>query len=421
MTYPLHGESKSGGCDWFETIPLHWRTLPLKRAITFQRGHDLPAEQREDGDVPVVSSGGISARHSEPSASAPGIVTGRYGSIGEFYLLERDYWPLNTTLFSVDLHGNYARYLRYMLQHLSPLFVMNAVKSAVPGVDRNDIHPIPVALPPLDEQLAIATFLDGETTKLDSLIGRKEQLMELLVEKRETCISDAVTKGLNREAPMHDSGVEWLGRIPRHWKVVQSRRYFRERREKARSTDEQLTASQKYGVVLQSEFMRAEGQKVMQVIKGADILKHIEPNDFVISMRSFQGGIEWCRLQGCISSAYVPLIPSNRVEPRFFSYLFKSGRYIQALQATSNLVRDGQALRFENFAQVPLPLLDAHEQIAIADFLDNETSKIDALLARVQIALGKLRELRSALISAAVTGQIDVRNYRSQEAAALCQ
>ncbi|MEM7114913.1 MAG: restriction endonuclease subunit S [Chloroflexota bacterium] len=202
---------------------------------------------------------------------------------------------------------------------------------------------------------------------------------------------------------MYDSQVQWLGMIPKHWSIIQSRRLFEQRRERMRPGDEQLTASQKYGVIPQSKFMRLENQKVMQVFTGADILKHVEPNDFVISMRSFQGGLEWCGYSGCVSSAYVGITPIKHVQSAFFKYLFKSKPYIQALQSTSNLVRDGQALRYQNFAQVPLPLISEQEQTQIAKFLDYETAKIDALIEKQEQLIALLKEKRQAVISHAVT------------------
>jgi type I restriction enzyme, S subunit len=204
-------------------------------------------------------------------------------------------------------------------------------------------------------------------------------------------------------AKYKDSGVAWLGAVPRHWPIVHSRRYFALRKDRASEGDQQLTASQKWGVIYQSDFMEREGQKVVQVILNAEILKKVKPNDFVISMRSFQGGIEWCGLEGSISSAYVMLIPNEHVVPKFFRYLFKSKGYIQALQSTSNLVRDGQALRYENFVQVKLPLPAQPEQTAIADFLDRETAKIDRLVAEQERLIALLKEKRQAVISQAVT------------------
>ena len=159
----------------------------------------------------------------------------------------------------------------------------------------------------------------------------------------------------SKYAAYKDSGLPWLGNIPIHWEITQSRRLFALRKDRAITDDRQLTASQTHGIIYQDEYRALEGQNVVQVLTGADILKHVEPNDFVISMRSFQGGIEWSNLRGSISSAYVMLIPAPAVNPRFFKYLFKCKPYIQALQSTSNLVRDGQALRYENFTQVFLP------------------------------------------------------------------
>ena len=199
------------------------------------------------------------------------------------------------------------------------------------------------------------------------------------------------------------SGVEWLGEVPEHWQTGQSRRRFALRNERALDGEEQLTASQKHGIIKQADFVESEGRRVVEVIKGADILKHVEAGDFVISMRSFQGGIEYSPHCGSISSAYVMLKPIKDVHPDFFRWLFKSSRYIQALQSTSNLVRDGQALRFSNFAQVNIPVIPLSEQASIAAFLDHETAKIDALIAEQQRLIELLQEKRQAVISHAVT------------------
>lgn len=188
-----HPKLKPSGTDWLGEVPEHWELKQLKWAVVFQRGHDLPADEREEGDVPLVSSSGVSATHSQAVARGPGIVTGRYGTIGQFYLVNEDYWPLNTTLYSVELRGNEPRFLQVMLTHLSPLFLLNAVKSAVPGVDRNDIHPIRTAVPPFPEQRAIADFLKHETTKIDQMVAKVEAAIERLQEYRTALITAAVT------------------------------------------------------------------------------------------------------------------------------------------------------------------------------------------------------------------------------------
>jgi len=184
---------KPSGIEWLGEIPAHWEVKQLKWAIMFQRGHDLPTDDREEGSVPLVTSSGISATHAVAAAKGPGIVTGRYGTIGEFYLVREDYWPLNTTLYSIDLRGNEPRFLCYMLSHLAPLFLLNAVKSAVPGIDRNDIHSIKAVVPPPAEQRAVADYLDRETNKIDRMVAKVEEAIERLQEYRTALITAAVT------------------------------------------------------------------------------------------------------------------------------------------------------------------------------------------------------------------------------------
>lgn len=208
---------------------------------------------------------------------------------------------------------------------------------------------------------------------------------------------------LPRYVSYQDSGVEWMGSIPGHWSVSQSRRMFKVRSEPAFPEDQMLTASQKYGVLPQAEFVLREGRRVVEVIQGKESLKHVEPDDFIISMRSFQGGIEWCRLRGSTSFHYVMLTPVKWVHPAFFSHLLKSVPYIQALRRTTDLIRDGQELRFSNFAQVTLPVVPPDEQVAIATFLDRETAKIDGLVAEQEKLIALLAEKRQATISHAVT------------------
>lgn len=199
------------------------------------------------------------------------------------------------------------------------------------------------------------------------------------------------------------SGVEWLGDVPEHWEVIPSKFYFTERKEKAESSDKQLTASQKHGIIFQEDFM-AENGRVMVVMKNPEILKKVRPNDFVISMRSFQGGLELSYLEGSISSAYVMLKPNlNVVDIEYFKYLFKTTRYIQSLQSTSNLIRDGQALRFNNFSQVKLVLPPKADQEKIVSFLDTETIRIDNLISKQEKLIELLEEQRKSIISHAIT------------------
>jgi hypothetical protein len=271
-----------------------------------------------------------------------------------------------------------------------------------------------VALPSRSEQEQIAKFLDRETVKIDALIEQQRQLIALLLEKRTAVIAHTVTNGLNPSTRMKSSGVTWIGDIPVHWDTVSSRRLFRDRNEPALHSDQQLTASQKYGMVFQSDYMELEGRRVVEVIQGTGTLRHAERNDFIISLRSFQGGLEWCKFAGSVTFHYVVLVSIRDVHEPYFAYLFKSNSYIQALRATANLIRDGQDLRYSHFVLVDLPCVPIDEQVQIASYLDSETARIDALVTEVQLAIERFMERRSALISAAVTGKISVTTHAAK-------
>jgi type I restriction enzyme S subunit len=184
---------KPSGVEWLGDVPEHWDIRKLKFAIMFQRGHDLPADSREDGDVPLVSSSGISATHSTAIAKAPGIVTGRYGTIGKFVYVGEDYWPINTTLYSIDTYENNVRFLWYMMHNFTEIFLLNSKKSAVPGVDRNDIHPELTVLPPIEEQIQIVEHLDAETARIDRMVELNRETIDKLKEYRTALITAAVT------------------------------------------------------------------------------------------------------------------------------------------------------------------------------------------------------------------------------------
>ena len=142
-----------------------WPQVPLGEVITLQRGFDLPSRDRKPGRVPILSSSGITDYHSEVRVPGPGVVTGRYGTIGQVFLIKEDFWPLNTTLWVKDFHGNDPLWASYLLRTID--FMSCSDKSSVPGVNRNDLHRIPVLLPPLEEQHTIAGVLGALDDKIE--------------------------------------------------------------------------------------------------------------------------------------------------------------------------------------------------------------------------------------------------------------
>jgi type I restriction enzyme S subunit len=181
--------------DGSGTLPPGWRTPTLAMCVSIQRGHDLPDQARRVGDVPVVSSGGVSGWHDAAAATGPGVVTGRYGTIGEVYYIEGPYWPLNTTLYVKDFFGNDPRWVFHTLSAL-PLAAESA-KSAVTGINRNVIGMLRVPLPPIDEQKRLAVEVDLAWQATDEVVSRIKSQIALLRERREALITAAVTGQLD--------------------------------------------------------------------------------------------------------------------------------------------------------------------------------------------------------------------------------
>lgn len=277
------------------------------------------------------------------------------------------------------------------------------------GLGQDVIGDLRVCMPQANEIVRIADCIDRETKRIDSLIAKKTRFIELLKEKRQALIMHAVTKGLNPNVKMRSSGEKWLGDIPERWEFVPSNSLFPESKERARDDDAHLSATQKYGVIPLAEYERLENRQVTHAVKNLDQRKHAEVDDFVISMRSFEGGIERVKARGCVRSSYVVIKAVDKAHVGFFTYLFKSSAYIQGLQATSTFIRDGQDLSYGNFKQVKLPCPGLEEQKIIAGFLDKSISRIDLLSEKTKRSIDLLKERRSAFITAAVTGQIDLR------------
>lgn len=208
-----------------------WRTVPLGEVITFQRGFDLPIQDRLPGSVPIVSSSGITGNHREARVSGPGVVTGRYGTIGEIFYIAEDFWPLNTTLFVKDFKGNHPRFITYLLQTVD--FMAHSDKSSVPGVNRNHLHMVRVRVPSLPEQQALAGVLGALDDKIE-LNRRMNETLEAMAGAIFTSWFvdfDPVRAKHEESSPGYTTAEvvgrfpnsfeeSAMGRVPTGWKVV---------------------------------------------------------------------------------------------------------------------------------------------------------------------------------------------------------
>lgn len=414
---------KDSNIQWLGKVPEHWNILKSK--YFHKNLKALNTKNICDNVLSLTLRGVVNNNIDSPEGLVPkdyatyqifekddlvfklidleNISTSRVGIVHEKGIMSSAYIRLKVGQNSIPRFAYYYYYSLYINQ------VYNNIGSGVRStLGPNDLLNIEYIEPPKEEQMKIVAYLDSQTTKLDNAVKQKERLIELLKEQKQITINEAVTKGLNKNIEFKDSGVEWIGEIPKHWDVIRSKRLFHQRKDRAIKGDKQLTASQKYGVIYQDEFMELEGRRVTQVEYNYEILKRAEKGDFLISMRSFQGGIEYCKDTGSISSAYVALIPIKHIIPEYFKHLFKSQKYITALSSTSNLVRDGQALRFENFSMVDLLVIPEEEQKQIANYIDTQVLKIDKVIELQQNYIKKLKEYKASLIDSVVTGKVRV-------------
>jgi len=252
-----------------------------------------------------------------------------------------------------------------------------------------------VPLPPLAEQRAITAFLDRETAKIDALVSKKERLIELLQEKRTALISHTVTKGLNPSAPMKDSGVEWLGEIPAHWEVLRLRYLANITTGDRDTVDRQVDGEYPFFVRSQTveriDSWSVEGEAVLTAGDGVGVGKvfHYVNDKFDYHQRVYMFN------------------NFRSVAGKFFFHHFRATLRHEVLQGTAKSTVD--SLRLPMLQDFPIVVPPLSEQRSIADFLDRETARLDNLIAKVHEAIKLLKELRTALISAAVTGKIDVR------------
>lgn len=196
-----------------------------------------------------------------------------------------------------------------------------------------------------------------------------------------------------------DSGVQWLGEIPSHWELLKMKYAFKERSEKNHPNEEPLCATQSRGVIPQSLY---EG-RVVVVNKGFEGLKLVKVGDFVISLRSFQGGIEYAYYQGIISAAYTVLQPKESDMAPYFKYMFKSHDYIQLLQTCVTGIREGQNINYPLLAKKAVPIPPMEEQHAIVSYLDTKCSKLDTFISNKEKEISLLQEMKQRVITDAVT------------------
>lgn len=411
---------------WFDVVPDSWRALKM-RGVFSERNtkvsdKDYPAlsvgkmgvvpqldaaVKTDNGDNRKLICKGDFAINSRSDRKGSSGISQYDGSASLIITVLKPHRSLNGRFYHYLLRGHYFAEEFYRNGH--------GLVSDLWTTKWDEMRNIYIPVPPREEQDQIVRYLDWQVSKINKLIHGYQWKIKLLEERRQTVIDRAVTKGVRQGRQMHSIQANWMGDIPADWKMIPSKRLFLESKERKHPDDKPATASQKYGIILQEDYMKSENKRIVIATQGLDDWKHVEPDNFVISLRSFQGGIERSEIFGCVTWHYIVLLPQKYVVPRYFKWLLKSKSYIKALQGTSEFIRDGQDLRYSNFVKVDLPLIPASEQEEIADYIEQETAKIGRAIPVLEKEIELLKEYRTRLISDVVTGQMDVRNVEVPE------
>ncbi|WP_445778571.1 restriction endonuclease subunit S [Shewanella sp.] len=440
-SYPLY---KQSGISWYKKIPQSWEVLPLyalahecsssnkgmieDNLLSLSYGKVINKDiNSNDGLLPesfetyqVVEPDDIVLRltdlQNDKRSLRSAIVTER-GIITSAYLAIRPK--------KVD-----ARFLNYLLRAYDLTKVFYSMGGGLrQSMKFSDVKRLPLILPSLLEQKSIVTFLDHETSKIDTLVAAQGKLIDLLKEKRQAVISHAVTKGLNSKVRLKDSGVEWLGEVPDHWEVKKIRYLLNEKGGLVRGP---------FGGDLKKEIFVKDGIKVLEqknaIYKDTtlgdsfiteekfDEMKRFEvfPGDYIMSCSGTIGKtyrIPEGSKPAIINQALMIMRFKNKISNKYLDWIFQANFFVNQILDNSQGGAMKNLVGMDIFTAITLPCPPLDEQIAISCMLSKEMTEFDFLIDESTRVMKILKERRSALISAAVNGQIDVRNYQLKQVA----
>jgi type I restriction enzyme, S subunit len=436
--YPAY---KDSGVEWLDQIPAHWDVRRLKIAIkTAINGiwGDVPQENNDDlicvrvadfnYDMLGVSTDNLTIRNIPASKQSYRILS------NQDLLIEKsgggDIWPVGRLVsYNLDIKAvcsNFiarlsvngeisSRFICYVFASTYSIGLNTRSIKQTTGIQNLDLQAYlneKIAFPPYSEQRAIAAYLDRETAHIDALIARKRELIDLLHRQRTAVISHAVTKGLDAQVPLRDSGVEWLGEIPAHWEVLLLRRVTKRVKTGCTPAGARSSAFQENGwnwftpgdfsgsILLEksSRTLSEEGLREVPVFP--------ENTVYLVGIGATIGKVGLSTRVGSCNQQIHGIVVGDSVNSKFIAYslsirhefIVKCGKY------TTLPIINQDETKSLIFVRPPLA-----EQLHIAAFLDHETARIDHLISEIEASIELLRQQRTALISAAVTGRIDVR------------
>ena len=414
--YPTY---KDSGIEWLGQIPTHWDLLRNKIFIT---EHDnVVGQDAYKYTLLSLTKQGVIQRDIESGKGKFPKEFDNYKIVESgniiFCLFDVDETPRTVGLSSIDgmitgaynvfsIKGINSQFYYYYFLAVDEAKALRPLYSGLRKVVKTErFAGLRIPVPPEEEQRQIVAYLDYKSNKINERICQRERELQTLSELKQAEIAAVVTRGLDPNVPMKESGIEWLGKIPAHWEVRKIKNCLQERSEKGYPNEPILCATQSRGVIPQDMY----DNRVVVVNKDFDKLKLVKCGDFVISLRSFQGGIEYAYYQGIISAAYTILTPKDKRNSEYFKHLFKSHDFIQLLQTCVTGIREGQNINYAMLAKHFIPIPPIEEQQKIVLYIKNRLYVIDEYIAKLKTEINYLQEYKQRLISDVVTGKVDVR------------
>lgn len=420
----------SGVDAWLGNLPSSWSKTKLKRATQEIGSGTTPSTEfyeYYDGGIPWIQSGDLykvseiktTAKTVSTHAindysalkiyEAPFIVVAMYGASAGNSAISRISSAVNQACCVLTPNSrNSLRFIQYWLESSKDALMSETKGGGQPNLSQETIKNWVYAAPDLEQQRLIVAHLDSKTTQINSLIEKMSRQVRLLERYRRELIARTVTRGLDPDVPMKDSGIDWIGEVPLAWEVKRAKALFFQRKEKSAETDVHLTPSQIYGVLPQEEYIRISGTKPVLNLSAPNNMKHVETGDFIIHLRSFQGGIELSNYAGKVSNAYTVISARQSGDRNYYRWLLKSSPFIAKLSSLTDQLRDGQSINFKTFSHMVFPLPPLTEQRRIADFLDKKSSEIDSTVVGINKQIELLGRYRKQVINDLVTGKVRV-------------
>ncbi|MCW8934991.1 MAG: restriction endonuclease subunit S [Gammaproteobacteria bacterium] len=448
--YQAYPEYKDSDVDWIEKFPVHWEFSKLRYMFSFGKGLTITKENLSDEGVPCVNYGEVHSKYGfevDPKIHQLKCVSEDYIKSSPNALLQQGDLVFADTSEDIEGSGNFtqltsdetvfagyhtiiarpsdrqcSRFYAYLLDSLE---LRTQIRHAVKGVKVFSItqailRGINIWLPSLEERKKIANFLGHETAKIDTLIEKQQQLIKLLKEKRQAVISHAVTKGLNPNAPMRDSGVEWLGEVPEHWVIAQLK--FNTLEMQTGPFGSQLHAEDYIvgGIPLVNPAHMINGKIIPDPKVSVDeetqhrLQRHkLFEGDLILARRGELGRCAivkkehegWLCGTGSLKAKL-----NDRIIPEY-SYLLITSEGVVSELALESKGSTMDNLNTETLGRVRVPVPPVAEQNKLLDYVHVVSGKFKTLIRKANLQVELLQERRTALISAAVTGKIDVRNW----------